>query len=223
MERVAVYTAIYGGYDTLQEQPEMPGVDLVCFTDDPELRSPQWRVVHARPRHVDPRMSAKWFKMHPHRVLPRHRCTVWVDGSVQILGADFAEVVLEAMSPDGLALFRHPARSTAAAEAAFCVPLGKYAGQPLLEQVASYRARGFPDEAGLWAGGIIGRENAQKIRRLGRLWMRENIRWTYQDQLSLPYLLWRLGIEPGMIPAGLRDGTLIRIARHTSDLPSTSR
>jgi hypothetical protein len=223
MERVAVYTAIYGGYDTLREQPEMPGVDLVCFTDDPGLRSSQWRVVHARPRHDHPRLSAKWFKMHPHVALPAHRRTVWVDGSVQMLGADFAEVVLEAMSPDGLSLFRHPTRDTAAAEAEFCVPLGKYAGQPLLEQVAHYRARGFPDESGLWAGGIVGRENVRKIRRLGRLWMRENIRWTYQDQLSLPYLLWRLGIEPGTIPAGLRDGTLIRMVRHTSDTLTASR
>lgn len=47
MERVAVYTAIYGGYDTLREQPEMPGVDFVCFTDDPGLRSSRWRVLSA--------------------------------------------------------------------------------------------------------------------------------------------------------------------------------
>jgi hypothetical protein len=218
MQRVAVYTAIYGGYDTLREQPEMPGVDFVCFTDDPALRSSQWRVVHAKARYDHPRMSAKWFRMHPHKVLPEHRRTVWVDGGVQMLGADFADVVLEAMSPDGLSMFRHPVRDTVTAEAEFCVPLEKYADQPMVEQVAHYRARGFPDESGLWATGVIGRDNLRKIRRLGRLWMRENMRWTYQDQLSLPYLLWRLGIKPGTIPGGLWDGTLIRMVAHTSNL-----
>jgi Protein of unknown function (DUF616) len=218
MERVAVYTAIYGGYDALLEQPEMPGVDFVCFTDDPELRSSQWRVIHAKPRYEHPRMSAKWFKMHPHEVLPKHRRTVWVDGNVQMLGADFAAVILAAISSDGLSLFRHPVRDSATAEAEFCVPLKKCAGLPLVEQVAHYRAQGFPDESGLWYGGIIGRENARKIRRLGRLWMRENLRWTYRDQLSLPYLLWRLGIEPGRVPVELHDGTLTSRVRHTRTL-----
>jgi hypothetical protein len=218
MNRVAVYTAIYGGYDTLLEQPEMPGVDFVCFTDDPGLSSMQWKVIHTKARYDHPRMSAKWLKMHPHKVLPEYQRTVWIDGGIQILDTTFADVVLEAMSQDGLSMFRHPIRDTVTTEAEFCVPLEKYAGQPIIEQVAYYRAKGFPDESGLWAGTVIGRENLRKIRRLGRLWMRENVRWTYQDQLSLPYLLWRLEIEPGVIPGGFWDGTLIKMVPHASDL-----
>jgi hypothetical protein len=214
--QVAVYTAVFGGYDRLIEQPDMPGVDLVCFTDDPGLRSDQWRVVRARARARHPRMAAKWFKTHPHRVLRRYRRTIWIDGGVKIEKKDFADIVLGAASSDGLSLFRHPVRNDIAAEAEFCVPIEKYAGLPMLEQVAHYRRRGFPDRSGLWAGGVIGREDNREIRRLGRAWWRENKRWTYQDQLSMPYLLWRFGIEPGVIPYGLWDDQLISLVPHRS-------
>ena len=40
----------------------------------------------------------------------------------------------------------------------------------------------------------------ERIRRLNEMWMEENLRWTYQDQISLPYLFWRLGIAPARSP-----------------------
>jgi hypothetical protein len=48
--------------------------------------------------------------------------------------------------------------------------------------------------------------------------MRENERWTYQDQLSLPYLLWKLRMEPGIIPYNLWDNPLFGFVPHASDL-----
>jgi hypothetical protein len=218
MQRVAVYTAIYGGYDRLLEQPDMPGVDLWCFTDDRGLRSDQWRVIYRRSRQRHPRMAAKWFKMNPSRVLPAYQRSVWIDGGVKIERTDFADIVLGATSQDGLALFRHPVRDRVVDEAEFCVPIPKYAGLPMLAQVEHYRHRGFPDRSGLWAGGVIGRQHNRVMHRLGRAWWRENKRWTYQDQLSLPYVLWQLRLEPGTIPYELWDGQIMSIVAHTSEL-----
>src|SRR5207253_2582285 len=39
-QTVVVYTAIFGGYDELHDPCEqLPGVDYVCFTDNPRLKS----------------------------------------------------------------------------------------------------------------------------------------------------------------------------------------
>jgi hypothetical protein len=214
----ALYTAIFGGYDSLREQPVMPGFDMVCFTDDPTLTSSQWRVVVVRRRDEHPRMSAKKFKALPHKVLPQYERTVWVDAGIQIQRDDFAELVLEASGDTGLSLVRHPARNRVIDEARFCVDLAKYHGQPMLEQVEHYRRKGFPDESGLWAGGIIGRDSRRTVRTFGRRWWRENQRWTWQDQLSLPYLLWRLDLVPGEVPFGLGDTDHLRMVAHTSEL-----
>lgn len=217
MNRAAVYTAIYGGYDTLREQPVQPGFDMVCFTDDPDLTSTQWRVIHAPRRERHPRMSAKWLKAHPHKALPDYEHTVWIDGGVQIQCEDFAETVLAASTDTGLSLIRHPWRDRVADEAKFCADLDKYRHQPMMEQVEHYRRKGFPDESGLWAGGIIGRDSRRIIRTLGRRWWRENQRWTWQDQLSLAYLLWRLDLTPGVVPFALTDDDYLLMVAHATD------
>lgn len=35
MNKSALYTAIFSPYDELQPQPELPGADYLCFTDQP--------------------------------------------------------------------------------------------------------------------------------------------------------------------------------------------
>ena len=44
MEKIVVYTAIFGGYNELIEQPQFENVDYVCFTDR-NLSSSSWKVV----------------------------------------------------------------------------------------------------------------------------------------------------------------------------------
>jgi hypothetical protein len=218
VSRRAVYTAIYGGYDTLREQPDQPGFDMVCFTDDPSLTSKQWRVIHAPRRDAHPRMSAKWFKLLPHRALPEYEYTVWTDGGNQIQREDFAETVLGAVGETGLGLIPHPWRDRVEDEANVCIDLAKYQNQPMLEQVTHYRRKGFADTSGLWYGGVIGRDSRRIVRKFGRRWWRENQRWTWQDQLSLPYLLWRLDLQPGVVPFAMTDPDYLQMVAHASDL-----
>lgn len=219
MERVAVYTAIFGGYDYLKEQPLIPGVDYVCFTDDPGLTAPGWRVIVGKARHLHPRLSAKWYRTHPHRVLSAYRRSIYIDGSVQILTPDFVPAMLAALGNRDMALFQHPARHNVRDEAEFCVPIEKYRGQPMVAQVDHYAALGFPDQSGLYATGLIARRHRTRtMRRFGRAWMQENVRWTYQDQLSAPYLFWKFGITPGVVPNNLWDNPLFTLIAHTSEL-----
>jgi hypothetical protein len=221
-QRVAIYTAIFGGHDDLKPQPACPDVDFVCFTDDPTMRSNPWRVEVVPPRYQHPRMSATWFRTHPHVVLPEHRHTIWIDGSIVLRDASFAEEVLGYLKQGGIALMRHNKRDDLLDEADVSVKREKYDGQPIREQVAYYCAQGFPPGHGLWLGGVIARDSEnQQIRQLNEMWMEENLRWTYQNQISLAYLLWRLGIEPGVIPLKgnrLRDNDLFRIEHHRTNL-----
>jgi O-antigen biosynthesis protein len=219
MDRVAIYTAIFGGYDSLRDQPACPGVDYVCFTDDPQLNSSQWTVRLAPSRYQHPRMSAKWFKMLSHKALADFRYTIWIDGGIQLASNHFADAMLSALDGRGIALIRHPVRDNILEEAEFSVELPRYRDLPMLGQVAHYRSKGFKDDWGLYAGTIIVRDNAiRRIRCLNRLWMKANLRWTYKDQLSLPYLLWKLDIEPAVISCDLWHNDLFSMVPHLSEL-----
>src|SRR5919106_636495 len=134
---IAVYTAIFGGYDELQPQPSVQGVDFICFTDDPLLSVPPWSVKPIAPRHPDPRIASRWPKLFPHRVLPRHRFTVYVDGSIRLRSSDSITRLLSILKGRSIALFPHPDRDSTQQEAEASLEMNKYEGLPLREQVSS--------------------------------------------------------------------------------------
>lgn len=103
--RTAIYTTIFGDYDVLKQQPVCPGVDYICFTERTDVSSSQWRIQQCRPRYAHPRLSARWFKMHPDHVLPEYRYTIWIDGSIAIKTESFAEEMIGWLNESGLALF----------------------------------------------------------------------------------------------------------------------
>jgi hypothetical protein len=218
--RVAVYTAIYGGYDLLHPQPSSPDVDYICFTDADDLDAPpNWHIERRAPRYAHPRLSAKWFKMHPDKELPSHRYTIWIDGCMKVASASFAEEAMSALNDSGIAVFRHPDRDNIADEVVASEPLAKYAGLALADQVLHYQRCGFELCHGLYACGVIVRDNAsERISDLNRLWMEENVRRSYQDQLSFPYVCWKLGLTPGVIPYNFWDNPLFERLPHLSDL-----
>ncbi len=76
------------------------------------------------------------------------------------------------------------------------------------EQIAHYKAQGFPETFGNWWTGLIVRRGTNPAYyqgmdpAFGDAWMGEMTRWVYHDQISLPYLLWKWGIRPVDLPQG---------------------
>jgi hypothetical protein len=46
---------------------------------------------------------------------------------------------------------------------------------------------------------VLARRNTPAIRELGRAWWEEISRHTVRDQVSLPFILWKLGIQCGRL------------------------
>ena len=228
--RICIYTAIYGGYDSLKPQPKQSiPADFICFTDaDLEAPAPWIAIRDMRLPDLHPRLRAKWHRTHPHSMFPalplrrawrwflkRYTHTIWIDGSVQLTSRDFAKVATESAQRTGWAMFAHPRRNCIYDEFAFSLSMLKYREQPMAEQVQYYRAEGFPEHAGLMATGIIVRQtNRQDIAAANEDWWQENLRWSYQDQLSLPFVFWRRGMKWDVIPGNLWSNDLFRVLPH---------
>jgi hypothetical protein len=228
-----IYTAIYGEYDSLRQQPvqNLP-TDFVCFTDTKGAPCPPWTVIRdQRLPDLHPRLRAKWHKTHPHllfgtwpwhrswqRVLKRYRYTIWIDANIQLTSSDFSRVITQSSMQNGWAMFAHPKRDCVYEELKASLPMLKYDQQPLLEQVEHYRRMGYPENAGLMAAGIIGRQTSRSdLAAVSEDWWREILRWSYQDQLSLPFVFWRRGLQWDVIPGSLRSNDLFRIEPHRSE------
>lgn len=172
---VVTYTAIYGGFDTIRTQP----VPVRLFTE----------ATHPLP-YADPRLAAKFWKLRPDLACPDADVTIWVDGSIDILRPDLPELCLAALGDADAIFMRHPERDCIYAEvpASRMVPR-KYGGMPLERQVEAYRAAGHPEHWGLFHCALMVRRNTPAVRALDEAWWAENVRWSIQDQLSLPPLL----------------------------------
>lgn len=230
-----VYTAIAGGYDELK-QPVAQDTDceFVCFTDAAgPARVGAWRMVRfeADPK-VHPRLRAK-FKILSHEYFRDGRwklsfwsfarrldVSIWVDGSLAIESPRFVSDMRARLGDGEWAMFAHPDRDCIYEEAELSATLPKYQGLPIREQVEAYRGL-VPAHSGLFACGIIVRREpvSDRLRAAAQSWWEENVKWTYQDQLSLPYV-WQKhpGARPTAIEEPLRHNAWFRIRKHASAL-----
>jgi TOD1/MUCI70, glycosyltransferase-like domain len=214
---VALVTSIYGDYDELVDPPKQIGVDeYVAIVDREYPSSSLWRqVIEPRP-HMHPRLAAKVAKCLPWRYTDAD-VSVWVDGGARLKHEGVAEWAAE-FAP--FAQFEHPERDDVTAEAEVSAGIEKYQHQPVLAQVAHYREQGMPQGFGLWATGMIVRERPSQARgrqvSFGRDWLTEQMVWSYQDQLSEPYLFWRAHFKPNVLDGNLWNNPHIAFTGHRS-------
>ena len=187
-----IYSANYGGWDPPRAQP----VAVRMFTDETHpltLAAPYVPERGDRAHPTDPqtqnRLNAKWWKLRPDLACPEAEVTVWIDASVTILRPDIEALALEELGDDDALFMRHPWRDDIYAEQEASHPNMKYDGQPTAGQVAHYRADGHPEHWGLIQTTMLVRRNNARVRALDEAWWDEIVRWSIQDQLSLPYLL----------------------------------
>ena len=221
MIKIAVYTAIFNNYDELKTQPAQSiPTDFYCFTDCIDKNLFPWTIINGCQNDLHPRMKAKWYKLHPHKLFSpeKYDYSVWIDGSIQITSDLFVEAIANAIDGSGRAVFRHPVRDCIYEEATFSAPLKKYRGCPLKEQVEAYRAEGFPEHGGLYACGVIGRKTGVPIvESVDEQWWKENKQWSYQDQLSFPVVLWRNEQSTGTIPYNLWYNPIMKVMGRNRD------
>ena len=225
LPKIAVITAIFGDYDTLKEPVDVlhkEKVDWYCFTDSTKFSSSIWKI-DTRPYHIehetpeqktlpnsfakiqDPKiksmMSAKYYKLQTHMVEPLkgYQYYIWVDGSIS-LRPTFLENMLKFITAGKqLVNFKHPARNTVKDEMEFSKDIGKYRSQPLKKQYEAYVKEGFPDTQGLFENTIQCKQNNQKINSVFDEWWKQNLTWSYQDQISYTYSLWKHSVMPDQV------------------------
>lgn len=199
--KVVIYTANAGGYDICRPQVEQEiETEWVYLTDSDVEPVGPW---HIRPlpdwtgRH--PRMVAKRPRMRPRDFFPDADFAIWIDANMSVTNPRFAhEAILDA-GRSGMAIWKHPQRQCIYAEARASLELAplKYADQPIEAQVEHYRSQGYPENAGLYAAGTIAWDlHSDRADEVGWRWLAECDRWSYQDQISFPFVARQMGIRP---------------------------
>lgn len=207
--KVLVYTAVFGKYDRPKVHAQQNiQIEYMLFNEENSVRLPK----ALQNRH--PRYTAKYYKLHPYFIDQYHHYdyVVWIDGSGTLLAPNSLEELIKSCKK-GYAVCRHPDRNCIYEEYAFCKDFEKYQHQPMQEQVDAYRKEGYPRYNGLYAGGFIIRDTKKDFTQLDTYWLEENLKWSYQDQLSLPYVLWKHSIAIDVIEINLIENPYLNFYR----------
>ena len=201
MNKKVVYTCITGGYDNLMEPKFItPGFDYVCFTDDVEnTQSKVWQIrpIPDELYNLSNVKKQRMVKINPHKYLSEYDESIWVDGSMMVIG-DLNKFIDEYCRDKSISvLFReHPARKCIYDEAETCLRMKKDTPENIKSQMDRYRKEGFPRKYGLVESNMIyRRHNNPYCIKLMETWAEEVRKGSHRDQLSFNYALWKVGAE----------------------------
>lgn len=211
MYDVAIITSIYDSYDVLKPifPQEEISVEWIFVTDNLLEDSLGWTQVHEPKFDVHPNRAAKQAKMLPWGYTEAP-ASIWIDGSFRITSPRFAVEALSYANP--IAQFKHPWRNCLFEESEYSTTLQRYSDESILIKGQSnlYQNLGHPEKWGLWATGIIARQHTDQVMDMGFRWFYEVNAWSYQDQISEPFVLKSVGLFPNVFPNDYFSSSWIR-------------
>lgn len=155
---------------------------------------------------LNDRLRSKFYKMCQHELEPSAETFLWADGSYELKNG-VCEWFSEQLGDNDVVFIQHPRNKTVKEELED-VEKGIASGEPYLtsryknenmrEQYEHYKKLGFPDTL-LVCGGLFLRKNSPSVNQAFDDWFLENVKWTIQDQISLPYIFWKHGLKVKII------------------------
>lgn len=221
---VCVLSSCYGSYDQIDPPPAQSAnvAEWIMVTDTPGC-APGWtEVIEPRP-HMHPRLAAKVAKCLPWEYTDADT-TIWADAACRFIRNDTVSWLLDQSAEHTLSQFNHPWRQCALDEAEASAEMLKYSEHPVLEQAHHYEVLGHPRQWGLWATGLIVRRThgswseQENLTEFGLEWLAEQVRWTYQDQVSEAVVLRHRGMRPRSFNAPLHGSGYVDWLFHRDEL-----
>ena len=203
--KIVVYTAITAGKDSLKNLPAfVAGVDQVLFTDRvKDHEGSAWDVRPACDLFKDSRRNSRAHKILAHEYLDDYDYSLWLDGSIWLRESP-VKLVEQFLAEADIAMFRHPARNCLYVEAEGLINAG-YSKRELAEQTAKYRRHGHPPNSGLHECGVILRRHTDAIATFNAAWWAEYCRHSSRDQMSVNYVLRKLGVRVAELPGAVHE------------------
>ncbi|TAL45381.1 MAG: DUF616 domain-containing protein [Salinibacterium sp.] len=185
--RSAVYTALFGGYETLNDDQVVGDgrVPYICFTDDATLTSAVWDIRLVAPLFAnDLQRSQRDIKIRGHRDLAQFDATLYIDNSVSL--REPPETLVERwLESAEIAIPRHSFRETVLDEFIAVVSLALDDPTRVFEQLQHYSviAPGVLRQKPYW-NGMIARRNSAAVELTMNRWFDDVLRYSRRDQLS---------------------------------------
>ena len=138
----------------------------------------------------------RYFKLFPHLFFKDYELSIYIDASYIIKG-DLNELLLKTLNPSfNLYILQHPYRNKVFQEFVAVIKFKKDTKKSVNKVKKKYIKEKFPDNLGLTQNCLIIRNHNNKIIiKLMKIWWNEIKNYSYRDQLSLNYAIWKLNLN----------------------------
>lgn len=223
-EKIAVYTAVFGGYDTMcVSQCLNDNTDYFYLSDIKPRELPEYYhwidAGNIIPDYItSPIKRNRFIKMHPHLFLKNYTYSIYIDGNVRIK-SDLSNFLTK--SRTGISVFMHPMRECIYYEALSIVNFKRVDVEDVCKQMNKYFEEGMPYRYGLAEMPVIVREHMKKeCMDVMATWWKEFNSESQRDQLSFMYALWKNKFcldDLGCLGNNVRNCDEIEFCKHISE------
>ncbi len=196
-----VYTANFGGYETLKAVEPEDGVVYWMFSD--QKSSPGWSELRYSVN--DPLRSAREVKVNAPSMYPTFDWFLWIDGSFLIKKPILPLVEKLLDSEHDFAAFKHPEWQCAYTEAVECEERNKDTDINLARAIMMMDKCGFPRNFGQLASGVLFRKNTELVKEHALGWWEDMKCSTMRDQCTFMVNLWSRDAYIEWIPGSYRE------------------
>ncbi len=197
-ERMAVYTSIYGKYDSLCEPIYVdPNCDYFILTNQDVPPNSLWKKIDFEfPEEINTDfLKNRYVKMFPHKVFPDYRYSLYVDGNITLVSA-VSLYLKDFDCKSGIAMHKHPASNDLFDEIEACLMTNKITESESKELKQKLEKEGFPKNYGMFECNIILRDHkSEACMRIMEKWWDELLKGAKRDQLHFTYALFKMGYK----------------------------
>ncbi len=200
MKRFVIYTIMVGAYGEIHQPSYIDDrFDYVLFSN--EYKEPNvgiWRVLPIPfPEEIDRKDNkrlSRYPKTHPETMLSNYEASLYIDANIQIMDQwvynRFVDLVTRKVDYAGIQLvvtgrdciYRHSYD--------MCITRCEN-DLNAMPQLQALRKENFPDHFGLNENNVIFRRHTAKMQQVDELWWQWIVKYSFRDQFSYMYCLWK--------------------------------
>lgn len=218
-DRIAIYTVVFGNYDSVPEPLVFPNnCDYFIFTDQDIKSNSKWikKEIPKELQKLNNIEKNRFLKINPDMLFPDYKYSIYIDGNIQVI-TDLTEYVNK-LNNYGLATFMHNTRNCVYSEIKAVMIWKKEKRKNLMQHKKHLEESKMPHNYGLLQCSVLVREHNNPIcKKIMREWWDEFMKYSKRDQISLPYVLFSNNIlvkDIGILGINLYHSPSFRVLTH---------
>ncbi len=213
--KVLIYTCIYNNYDNLPNyEVYYDNIDYICLSDREIPSTGKWQVRLINDLMIEEYQNAsslkksRYVKFFPHKLFPEYDFSLYIDANIIVKSDDLLDRITECIGKGvKYATVLHPQRDCLYDESLSCIICNRGKLHKIFLQILIFCLCGFPVNYGLFENNIIFRSHkSPDVNQIMNDWWWWVKHFSYRDQLSLMYVLWRNKYTPEPLYPSVEEG-----------------